>query len=129
MEIITDYLEFWQNKFDSILTYTVEHLLISFVVILLSVVVTIPLAIYMTKMKNEKLKSLIFNIANIFQTIPTVALLAIMIPLMGIGFAPAVTALVFICIASFAAKHIYRHPIDRSEYCRSGKRNGVQYFW
>ena len=93
MEIITDYLEFWQEKFDSILTYTVEHLLISFVVIVLSIVVTVPLAIYMTKMKSEKLKNLIFNIANIFQTIPTVALLAIMIPLMGIGFAPAVTAL------------------------------------
>ena len=93
MEIITDYLEFWQDKFDSILTYTAEHLLISFVVIVLSIVVTVPLAIYMTKMKSEKLKNLIFNIANIFQTIPTVALLAIMIPLMGIGFAPAVTAL------------------------------------
>jgi osmoprotectant transport system permease protein len=93
MEIITDYLEFWQEKFDSILTYTAEHLLISFVVIVLSIVVTVPLAIYMTKMKSEKLKNLIFNIANIFQTIPTVALLAIMIPLMGIGFAPAVTAL------------------------------------
>ena len=93
MEIITDYLEFWQEKFDSILTYTAEHLLISFVVIVLSIVVTVPLAIYMTKMKSEKLKNLIFNIANIFQTIPTVALLAIMIPLMGIGFTPAVTAL------------------------------------
>ena len=93
MEIITDYLEFWQEKFDSILTYTAEHLLISFVVIVLSIVVTVPLAIYMTKMKSEKLKNLIFNIANIFQTIPTIALLAIMIPLMGIGFAPAVTAL------------------------------------
>jgi osmoprotectant transport system permease protein len=63
------------------------------VVIVLSIVVTVPLAVYMTKMKNEKLKNLIFNIANIFQTIPTVALLAIMIPIMGIGFAPAVTAL------------------------------------
>ena len=93
MELITDYIEFWQNKYDSILTYTAEHLLISFVVIVLSIVVTVPLAIYMTKMKSEKLKNLIFNIANIFQTIPTIALLAIMIPIMGIGFAPAVTAL------------------------------------
>ena len=111
MEIITDYLEFWQEKFDSILTYTAEHLLISFVVIVLSIVVTVPLAIYMTKMKSEKLKNLIFNIANIFQTIPTVALLAIMIPLMGIGFAQGYS-LIFVCIASFASKHVYRNPID-----------------
>jgi osmoprotectant transport system permease protein len=95
MELITDYIEFWQDKYDSIFMYTYEHLLISFVVILLSIVVTIPLAIYMTKMKSNKLKNLIFNIANVFQTIPTVALLAIMIPILGIGFTPAVTALFF----------------------------------
>ncbi|SFM13184.1 osmoprotectant transport system permease protein [Gracilibacillus orientalis] len=93
MELLTDYLEFWQDKYDSILTYTMEHLMISFVVMVLSIIVTIPLAIYMTKMKNEKVKGFIFNIANVFQTIPTVALLAIMIPLLGIGFKPAVAAL------------------------------------
>ncbi|WP_208591167.1 ABC transporter permease [Gracilibacillus suaedae] len=93
MELLSDYIEFWQDKFDSILTYTWEHLVISFVVMLLSIVITVPLAIYMTKMKNEQVKGLIFNIANIFQTIPTVALLAIMIPLLGIGFKPAVAAL------------------------------------
>ena len=93
MELITDYIEFWQDKYDSIFMYTLEHLLISFVVILLSIVVTVPLAIYMTKMKSNKLKDLIFNLANVFQTIPTVALLAIMIPILGIGFTPAVTAL------------------------------------
>src|SRR3954447_18353214 len=95
MELITDYIEFWQDKYDSIFMYTYEHLIISFVVILLSIVVTVPLAIYMTKMKSNKLKNLIFNIANVFQTIPTVALLAIMIPILGIGFTPAVTALFF----------------------------------
>ncbi|WP_018934161.1 ABC transporter permease [Gracilibacillus lacisalsi] len=93
MELLTDYMEFWQDKYESILTYTWEHLVISFVVMFLSIVITIPLAIYMTKIKNEQVKGLIFNIANIFQTIPTVALLAIMIPLLGIGFKPAVAAL------------------------------------
>lgn len=93
MELIFDYLMFWQKKYNSILGYTYEHLIISFVVIFLSVVVTVPLAIYMTKMKNNKVKNLIFNIANIFQTIPTIALLAIIIPFLGIGFKPAVVAL------------------------------------
>lgn len=93
MELIFDYLMFWQKKYNSILGYTYEHLIISFVVIFLSVVMTVPLAIYMTKMKNNKVKNLIFNIANIFQTIPTIVLLAIMIPFLGIGFKPAVAAL------------------------------------
>lgn len=93
MELILDYIDFWQRKYDSILGYTYEHILISFTAILLAIVISVPLAIYMTKMKNEKLKNLIFNIANIFQTIPTIALLAIMIPILGIGFKPAVVAL------------------------------------
>ncbi|WP_416148800.1 ABC transporter permease [Salipaludibacillus sp. HK11] len=93
MELIMDYLIFWQERYESILGYTYEHIVISFFVIFLSVIVTVPLAVYMTKMKSEKVKNLIFNIANIFQTIPTVALLAIMIPILGIGFKPAVAAL------------------------------------
>ncbi|WP_112180543.1 ABC transporter permease [Paraliobacillus zengyii] len=93
MEIILDYIDFWQRKYDSILGYTYEHILISFTAILIAIVISVPLAIYMTKMKNEKLKNMIFNIANIFQTIPTIALLAIMIPILGIGFKPAVVAL------------------------------------
>lgn len=93
MELITDYIEFWQGRYESILGYTWEHIMISFTIVFFSVIFTIPLAIWMTKMKNEKIKRLIFNIANIFQTIPTVALLAIMIPFFGIGFVPAVVAL------------------------------------
>src|SRR5699024_5280304 len=70
-----------------------EHMIISFTVIIITVFVTVPLGIYMTKLKNEKIKGLMFHIANIFQTNPTIALLAIMIPILGIGFAPAVVAL------------------------------------
>ncbi|MBB6453949.1 osmoprotectant transport system permease protein [Salirhabdus euzebyi] len=93
MELILDYFEFWQDKYDSILEYTYQHMVISFVAILLAVLVTVPLAIYMTKMKSTRIKNSIFHVANIFQTIPTIALLAIMIPILGIGFKPAVAAL------------------------------------
>ncbi|WP_291634674.1 ABC transporter permease [Clostridium sp.] len=93
MEFISDYLSYLGENYESILGYTYEHLVISFVVIALAVVVTVPLAIYMTKMKNKKVINFIFNIANFFQTIPTIALLAIMIPILGIGFKPAVAAL------------------------------------
>lgn len=93
MELINEYLDYWQEKYPSILEYLLEHIVISFTVMTLAIVFSIPLAIYMTKLKSEKIKSMIFNIANIFQTIPTIALLAIMIPILGIGFKPAVVAL------------------------------------
>ena len=93
MEVITDYIEYWQDRYDSILAYVLQHITISFVAIVLAVVIIIPLAIYMTKIKNEKVKNAIFSISNILQTIPTIAMLALMIPFLGIGFKPAVAAL------------------------------------
>lgn len=93
MELFIEYLEYWKDKYPSILEYMTEHIVISFTVIIIAVSFSVPLAIYMTKMKSERIKNLIFNIANVFQTIPTIALLAIMIPILGIGFKPAVVAL------------------------------------
>lgn len=93
MEFLSEYLTYWSEDYSSILDYMYEHILISFTVIILAVAISVPLAIYMTKMESNKIKGLIFNIANVFQTIPTIAMLAIMIPLMGIGFTPAVVAL------------------------------------
>ncbi|MFD2762066.1 ABC transporter permease [Lentibacillus juripiscarius] len=81
------------EDYSSILAYMNEHIIIALTVIVLSVLFSVPLAIYMTKVKNEPIKTIIFNIANVFQTIPTIALLAIVIPLLGIGFVPAVVAL------------------------------------
>lgn len=93
MKLFTDYFYFWTDRYQSIIGYAIEHLIISATVAVISILLTIPLAIYMTRMKSNKLRELIFNIANIFQTIPTIALLAIMIPIFGIGFKPAIVAL------------------------------------
>lgn len=93
MELFTDYMEFWEEKHAVIWGYMYEHIVISLVAIIFAIAFTIPLAVYMTKIKNDLIKNTIFNIANIFQTIPTIALFAIMIPFLGIGFKPAVVAL------------------------------------
>lgn len=93
MDVIKDYIDFWLTKYDMIWESTYEHLILSVVALGLAILLTIPLAVYMTKIKNDTLKNIIFNIANIFQTIPTVALFAVLVPFMGIGFKPAVLAL------------------------------------
>lgn len=93
MEWINGYIEFWGEKHSAIFDYTIEHILISFTVIIFSVFLTVPLAVFMSKINGDKVNTIIFNIANVFQTVPTIALLAIMIPIFGIGFTPAVVAL------------------------------------
>ncbi|KKI90752.1 choline ABC transporter permease [Bacillus sp. SA1-12] len=70
-----------------------EHLGLTAGAVLLGCIVAIPLGIYLTKTKVQWIRSLSFTITNIFQTIPSLALLAILIPLIGIGTLPAIIAL------------------------------------
>lgn len=91
--MFNDYITFWQEKYEIILEYALQHIVMSFVAIVVAVVFSVPLATYMTKMRSNKIKNIIFNIANVFQTIPTIAMFALMVPFLGIGFKPAVVAL------------------------------------
>lgn len=93
MEFIMNYIDFWKDRYESILEYGMQHVILSLTAIVLAMILTIPLAIYMTKMKQVFIREAIFNVANVFQTIPTIAMFAIMIPILGVGFKPAVFAL------------------------------------
>lgn len=69
-----------------------EHLQISLISLLIAIVIAIPLAIALSNRK--KINEVILQITGIFQTIPSLALLGLFIPFMGIGKIPAITALV-----------------------------------
>ena len=69
---------------------TFEHLYISVVALLLAMIVAIPLGFYYQK---EKLSKISLTVAGILQTIPTLAILALMIPLFGVGKTTAIIAL------------------------------------
>lgn len=88
-----DYLDFWRDRYPDLLTATREHLTISAVAIALGILVAVPLGIYLSGNRKKWVHSVIFTIANLFQTIPSLALLALLIPLLGIGIKPAVFAL------------------------------------
>ena len=69
-----------------------EHIQISFIALFLAVVIAIPLGIYLTNKK--KIAESIIGISAVLQTIPSLALLGLLIPLFGIGKVPAIIALV-----------------------------------
>jgi osmoprotectant transport system permease protein len=87
------YIQVFAERWHDLLNALVEHLIISGVALLLGVIVAVPLGIYLTKTSIGWLRSIVFTITNIFQTIPSLALLAILIPLLGIGKFPAIIAL------------------------------------
>jgi osmoprotectant transport system permease protein len=87
------YLEFLKERYSDILTAIQQHLVITASSILLGIQVAVPLGMFLAKNKIKWLHTLIFTISNIFQTIPSLALLAILIPLMGFGLKPAIFSL------------------------------------
>ena len=74
-----------------LLQKTGEHFYISIIALLIAIVIAVPLGILLSKTK--KLAGVVLTIAGVLQTIPTLAVLAIMIPIFGVGKTPAIIAL------------------------------------
>jgi len=84
--------EFVAEQHSRILLLIWQHIYISLIAVLITLVICIPLGIYLTR--NKKLSTYIIGIANIFQTIPSIALLGFLIMFLGIGNKNAICALV-----------------------------------
>ena len=80
------------DRRDQLLLTIIGHIQISFVALLIATIIAVPLAILLTKTK--KLSEIVMNIAAVLQTIPSLALLGLMIPIFGIGRLPAIISLV-----------------------------------
>src|ERR1700743_451396 len=83
--------DFMRQQSDKLATQTLEHIGLTFISLLLAVLVGLPLGILIAR--KRKLSGTVLGIAGILQTIPSIALLGFMIPLLGIGPKPAIVAL------------------------------------
>lgn len=68
-----------------------EHLVLTYVSLFVSISVGIPLAVL--ALKSKRLASIIMGFANLVQAIPSFAVVAIVVPLLSIGFTPALFAI------------------------------------
>jgi osmoprotectant transport system permease protein len=85
-------LEVFKNRQDQLLQALFEHIQISFAALLFAVLIAIPLGIYLTR--KQRMAEGIIGVTAVLQTIPSLALLGLFIPLFGIGKVPAIIALV-----------------------------------
>lgn len=84
-------LNFLNQNGADLLIKTWEQLYISAITLLLGALVAVPLGIALTRV--PKTAKVVIAIASMLQTVPSLALLALMIPLLGIGKVPAIVAL------------------------------------
>ncbi|MDA0708389.1 MAG: ABC transporter permease subunit [Proteobacteria bacterium] len=80
-----------KGMFDTLIKNTAVHIKIT--AIALSVGCVIGLALAFLIYRSSKLSRMIIYISGLLQTIPSIALLALMIPIFGIGQLPAIIAL------------------------------------
>lgn len=83
--------EFVAQQSDKLLSQTIAHIGLTFVSLLVAVLAGLPLGIWIAR--KEKLAWIVLGIAGVLQTIPSIALLGFLIPVLGIGPLPAITAL------------------------------------
>lgn len=68
-----------------------EHLQLTFIALFLATLIGIPLGIHLAQ--NRFLSGPVLAVVSTIQTVPSVALLGFLIPLLGIGMKPAIVAL------------------------------------
>ncbi|MBL3614112.1 ABC transporter permease, partial [Bacillus sp. RHFS18] len=86
-------VQFLQANGGEMLYKTWEHLYISLIAVMAGILAAVPLGVLLTRMKRGA--GAVIGIVNIIQTLPSLAILAFFIPLLGVGKIPAVAALFF----------------------------------
>ncbi|MFD2760258.1 ABC transporter permease [Lentibacillus juripiscarius] len=84
-------MEFLSTHGNELMVKTWEHLYISVAAMVLGVIVAVPLGIMLSRV--PKFADRFISFIGILQTIPSLAILAFFIPIMGVGKAPAIIAL------------------------------------
>ncbi len=85
---------FWQfvyQQSDKLLDQTLAHLSLTLISLLVAILIAVPLGVLISRRPN--FAGAVLGFAGILQTIPSIALLGVMIPFLGIGPKPAILAL------------------------------------
>lgn len=89
--MLVNLLTIFQTRYDDIILASWEHLQLTFISLFIANLIAIPLGILLTR--HKKWAEPVIGVTAVFQTIPSLALLGFMIPLLGIGSMPAIIAL------------------------------------
>lgn len=80
------------NNFSEIMFYSVEHLKITLLSVLMAILIGFPIGVFISYAK--KFSKPILAVSNVIQAIPSLALLGFLIPLLGIGTLPSIVMVV-----------------------------------
>ncbi len=117
---LANLINIFNTRMGDILHALGEHMLITAAAVIFGIIIAVPLGIAMARTKSGLLRTTVFTAANVLQTIPSLALLAILIPLLGIGTKPAIFALFSLLSDAAHAEYIFRIPGGECKCSGSG---------
>lgn len=84
---------YWlQENWTRLIIKILEHLSISLIALAIGILIAVPAGILLTR--SKRLSKIVLGLVSVMQTLPSLALLAIMVPFFGVGKLPAIIALV-----------------------------------
>ena len=83
--------EFMRQQSGKLGEQTIQHIGLTFISLFIAVLIGLPLGIFISRRKQ--FSGAVLGVAGVLQTIPSIALLGFMIPVLGIGAKPAIAAL------------------------------------
>ncbi len=104
---MNEFLQFIRSNWAELLTLTREHIFLVFVSTGLAILFGVPLGILLTRIKG--LRTPVLGFANIMQTVPSLALFGLLIPIPFIGGIGARTAI--IALALYALLPVIRNTV------------------
>lgn len=89
---MSTFTHFFAENGENLVRLIWEHLYISAISVSLGVLFAVPIGIWLTRI-NDRVADLVISFVSILQSLPSLALLTLMIPLIGVGQVPAIVAL------------------------------------
>ncbi|KAA0689615.1 ABC transporter permease/substrate-binding protein [Enterococcus faecium] len=110
---MNNFIQTLSERKGELLEAAFQHLSISLISLLIAALIAIPLAIWAAN--HKKMAEVLLQITGVLQTIPSLALLGLLIPFVGIGTVPALIALViYALLPIFQNTYIGLAEIDPS---------------
>ena len=87
------FLEYLRLRWPHLLELTIQHAQVVLFAVAVSTVIGVTLGVF--TYRRDRLQAVVLAVTSTFLTIPSFALFALMIPILGLGFWPTAIALVF----------------------------------
>lgn len=90
---MNSFIRYFIEKLPEVYIALMQHIQITGLAVIIAIVIGVPIGIFI--IRSERLSKIVLTVAGIFQTIPSLALFGLIIPIMGIGIKPAVFVLFY----------------------------------